>query len=332
MTSSLRATTHRTVSTLTLLSSSSGRQPSIDLLFKGSASFSGTANNAYDVLIVDEAHRLVERSQYEPSGSNQIANIIRSARVSVFFIDEDQRVKYSDYGTVKRIKAFAKKAGAKIFEDELVSQFRCNGSDGYLSWLTDVLELRETANYDLEGIDYDFKVMDSPAELEQAIRAKNGDNKARIVAGYCWNWPKKTRLDSDYHDITIGNWSMSWNLDGGEPFAIGANSVNEAGCIHTVQGLEFEYVGVIIGPDMCYEDGHIVTDRKKRAKTDRSLDGIGRLPEAEAAAEADVIIKNTYRTLMTRGQRGCYVYCTDAALGEYLKKRLAVVEYDSVGK
>ena len=138
----------------------------------------------------------------------------------------------------------------------------------------------------------------------------------------------------EYHDITIGNWSMSWNLDGGEPFAIGSESVHEAGCIHTVQGLEFEYVGVIIGPDMRFENGRVVTDRKKRARTDRSLDGLGRLSEEEASAEADVIIKNTYRTLMTRGMKGCYVYCVDAALGEYLRERAksVVVEYSSVGK
>lgn len=305
------------------------RANSIDSLFKGSGSFTHTAENVFDALIVDEAHRLVERSQYEPAGSNQIVNIIRSARMSVFFIDEDQRVKYSDYGTIKRIKAFAEAAGAKVYEDALVSQFRCNGSDGYLSWLTDVLEVRETANYDLEGIDYDFKVVDSPEELERAIREKNTNNKARIVAGYCWNWPTENRADSSYHDITIGDWSISWNLNGGEPFAIGENSVNEAGCIHTVQGLEFEYVGVIIGPDMRYEDGHVVTDRTKRARTDRSLAGIGRLSEEEAASEADIIIKNTYRTLMTRGQKGCYVYCTDSALSDYLKRRLVSIEYDS---
>lgn len=182
---------------------------SVDLLFKGSASFSDVANNAYDVLIVDEAHRLVERSQYERSGSNQIENIIRSARVSVFFIDEQQRVKYSDYGTIKRIRSFARAAGAQIYEDELSSQFRCNGSDGYLSWLTDALEMRHTANVDLGGIEYDFRVFDTPEELEQAIVAKNQRNKARLVAGYCWEWPKATRAASGYHDITIGDWSMS---------------------------------------------------------------------------------------------------------------------------
>lgn len=107
--------------------------------------------------------------------------------------------------------------------------------------------------------------------------------------------------------------------------------MHEAGCIHTVQDLEFEYVGVIIGPDMRYESGHVVTDRSKRARADRSLAGIGRLSAQEADDEADVIIKNTYRTLMTRGLKGCYVYCVDPGLAEHLRERAEpwVVEYSS---
>ena len=299
------------------------KKKNVDLLFKGSASFSNTGYNVYDVLIVDEAHRLVERSQYEKKGSNQIENIIRSAKCSIFFIDENQRVKFTDYGTVDHILEYATKFGAEVYSDQLASQFRCNGSDGYLAWLDDVLEIRETANYDFEGIDFEFKVLDSPAALQSDIVSKNDRNKARLVAGYCWEWPTKERTNTDYHDIQIDDWSISWNLDGSEPFAIGENSVNEAGCIHTVQGLEFDYVGVIIGPDMRYEDGHIVTDRSKRAKTDRSLAGMGKLPADEQAKQADIIIKNTYRTLMSRGMKGCGVYCTDESLRAYLKERIA---------
>ena len=118
---------------------------------------------------------------------------------------------------------------------------------------------------------------------------------------------------------------MSWNLDGGKTYATDPNSINEVGCIHTTQGLEFDYVGVIIGEDMRYEGGHIVTDFTRRAKTDQSLKGIKSLYKedpAKAEAIADEIIKNTYRTLMTRGMKGCYVYCCDERLAEYLKKRL----------
>ena len=114
---------------------------------------------------------------------------------------------------------------------------------------------------------------------------------------------------------------MSWNLDGGEIFALGENTVKQAGCIHTTQGLEFDYVGVIIGDDMRYDGEHIITDYKKRAKTDNSLSGIGKYNESDKKKIADEIIKNTYRTLMTRGIKGCYVYCTDKKLAAYLKER-----------
>lgn len=129
---------------------------------------------------------------------------------------------------------------------------------------------------------------------------------------------------TNYYDIEIGDLKMSWNL-GNSIFAIDDSSINEVGCIHTSQGLEFDYVGVIIGLDMRYEEGHVVTDFTQRAKTDQSLKGIKKLYKEDpsyAETVADEIIKNTYRTLMTRGMKGCYVYCVDKKLGEYLKTRL----------
>ena len=210
---------------------------------------------------------------------------------------------------------------------ELLSQFRCNGSNGYLAWLDDMLQIHETANYSLDGLDYDFQVLDSPEDVQRLILEKNRQsNKARILAGYCWNWPKEHRRNTGYHDITIGDFGISWNLDSGESFATSPTSVNEAGCIHTTQGLEFDYVGVIIGDDMRFYDGHVVTDYTKRAKTDQSVKGLKKLyqehPE-EAKERADEIIKNTYRTLMTRGMKGCYVYCTDTEMADYMRRRLA---------
>ena len=192
-----------------------------------------------------------------------------------------------------------------------------------------VWKIRQTANFDLDGLDYDFKVCDTPEEVRQIILEKNKEaNRARILAGYCWNWPKAYRNDSTFYDIKIGDFGISWNLDNGETFALGKDSVNEAGCIHTTQGLEFDYVGVLIGDDIRYEDGHIVTDFKKRASTDQSIKGLKKLyatnPE-EALQRADEIIKNTYRTLMTRGMKGCYVFCTDPGLQEYLLKRATKV-------
>ena len=296
----------------------------IQYLFQSSSNFIDEESNAIDCLIVDEAHRLNERSfKGYMCGENQVKEIINAARYSIFFLDENQRVTLKDIGSEEEITKFANELGAGIFTYELESQFRCNGSDGYIAWLDNVLEVRDTANYTLEGFDYDFRVFDNPNDLKEIIEEKNKENnKSRLVAGYCWEWPKKERDNPDYHDIVIPeyNFSMSWNLENKEIFAIGENSVHQVGCIHTVQGLEFDYIGVIIGEDMRYENHHIVTDYKKRAKTDTSLHGIENYDVEERKRLADEIIKNTYRTLMTRGLKGCYVFCVDKDLNEYIKK------------
>ena len=312
------------------------KKSSVDNLFKGSGCYTEAPMNSVGTILADEAHRLNEKSgMFQNMGENQIKEIIHASRCSVFFIDESQRVTTSDIGSIAEIEKWAERENSEVIKMELVSQFRCNGSDGYLAWIDDVLQIRDTANYDLEGIDYDIRICDSPKEMEHIVIEKNRiRNRARILAGYCWNWPKDTRNDVNYHDIKIGDYGISWNLDGGDAFAINPDSVHEAGCIHTSQGLEFDYVGVIIGDDMRYENGEIVTDYSKRAKTDQSMKGIKGLAKDDpekASQLADEIIKNTYRTLMTRGMKGCYVYCTDPGLQMYLRRRLSVYA-DEVGK
>lgn len=300
---------------------------SIDNMFKGSGTYVDAPYDSVDVIIADEAHRLNEKSGlYANQGFNQICEIIRAAKLSVFFIDESQRVTLKDIGSVDEIKHWAAAEHAEVYEEELVSQFRCNGSDGYLAWLDDVLDIRKTANYDLDEINYEFVVFDSPQEVhEEILRHNEESNKSRLLAGYCWDWPSgEGRKNTNVHDIKIDEFEISWNLADGEEFAISPTSVNEAGCIHTTQGLEFDYAGVIIGDDLRYEDGHLVTDFEKRAKTDSSLKGIKKIAKEDperAKKLADEIIKNTYRTLMTRGMKGCYVYATDPGLREYLRWR-----------
>lgn len=302
----------------------------IDSCFQNSGNFVDVEKNAIDSLIVDEAHRLTEKSGFMNNlGENQIKEIINASKCSIFFIDEDQRVTIKDIGTIDSIKKFADELGAEYEKITLESQFRCNGSDGYLAWLNNLLNIKQTANFDDMDFKYDFKVFDDPNEMREAIIEKNkANNKSRIVAGYCWDWDKDNKDNTNFYDITIPKYQfgMSWNLgEDSQTWAVNQNSVNEAGCIHTCQGLEFDYVGVIIGDDMIYRDGEIITDVSKRAKTDQSIKGIKKLidknPE-EAEKLADRIIKNTYKVLMTRGMKGCYVFCTDNELKEYLKSKV----------
>ena len=304
-------------------------QTYINHLFQGSGSFIDEERNKLDCLVVDEAHRLNAKSgMFQNKGENQIKEIINAAKFSIFFIDENQKVTLKDIGSEDLIRKFANEQGAGIYTFDLDSQFRCNGSDGYVAWLDRVLDIKDTANFDIDGFDYDFRVLDDPNEVRKLVEEKNTENKSRMVAGYCWNWISEGKNNSEIHDIEIPqyNFGMSWNLGNSTTWAIDPESVKEIGCIHTCQGLEFDYVGVIIGDDLRFEDGKIVTDYNKRAKTDTSLNGIKKIAkeQGEVAANkiADNIIKNTYRTLMTRGMKGCYVYCTDQKLKEYLKENI----------
>lgn len=296
--------------------------------FSGSGAFIDTEPNTYEALIVDEAHRLNEKSGlYGNLGENQIKELIDSAKCSIFFIDEDQRVTLSDIGSKKAIRAFAKAKGATVEEYTLSSQFRCSGSDGYLAWLDDVLDIRDTANPLLDTGEYEFKVFDSAQAMHEAIEEKNHGNKARVVAGYCWPWLSKK--DSQASDIVIGNdYARQWNLDqDGSLWIIAPNSVEQVGCIHTCQGLEVDYIGVIIGPDLIVRDGQVVTSPHARDKHDKSIRGWKKLMKEKpdlAQQETDLIIKNTYRTLMTRGMKGCYLYCTDPETAQYFSSRLAI--------
>ncbi len=304
------------------------KKSQVSNFFTGSGSFVGEEESVFDALIVDEAHRLNKKSgMFKNLGENQVKEIINAAKCSIFFIDEDQKVTWHDIGKKEEIEWWASKIGARVQNLKLESQFRCNGSDGYLSWLDNILCIEDTANTTLEGIDYDFKVVDSPNELRDIIFEKNkATNKARLVAGYCWDWVSKK--DKSLNDIVIPEYDfgMKWNLaSDGNVWIISPKSVNEVGCIHTCQGLEVDYIGVIVGDDFVVRDGEVITNPRKRAKTDASLKGYKKELREDpdfATEKADAIIKNTYRTLMTRGMRGCYVYFTDKETADYFKDRI----------
>lgn len=175
------------------------RKTRINNLFKGSGSFVESAENEFDVLIVDEAHRLNAKSgMFQNLGENQIKEIIKASKFSIFFIDESQRVTLKDIGSIEEIQKYIRNANAESELMELESQFRCNGSDGYIAWLDDVLDIRKTANNDGFDLDYDIRICDTPNEVRDLIFEKNKiNNKARLLAGYCWDWiadGKKNRI------------------------------------------------------------------------------------------------------------------------------------------
>lgn len=301
-------------------------------LFSGSASYTNTSENSYDLLLVDEAHRLKLRSQYV-KGVNQIMEIINSTRTAVFFIDEAQKVTWQDIGEISAIEDFARMAGAEVQHLELTSQFRCSGSDDYMVWLDNVLGVKKDSASYFSPERFDFRIVDSPSELRELIRERNQvSNKARIVAGYCWDWVSKKSRGT--YDIVFPEYGFEaeWNLtEQGGAWIVHPDSVEQVGCIHTCQGLELDYVGVIIGPDLVVQGNRLATNPSARAKTDKSMHGHKKeLKEDPLAAstKADVLIRNTYRTLMSRGMKGCYVYFTDQETSDYFKMLLPAKETD----
>lgn len=296
----------------------------ISQLFRSPFGLASVPANSYDCLIVDEAHRLVKKMYGDWNGENQVKECINASLLTVFLLDEDQAVTTKDIGSVQEISKWCEELGSTIImreETKLTSQFRCNGSDAYIQFIDNLLQRKEESiAVPLSELNYDFRLFDDASQMRDALRAKNAiNNKARMVAGYCYDWNVKNRRGDV--DIELpGGFQAKWNLANDKIWAINPRSFEEVGCIHTAQGLEFDYVGVLIGKDLTYDksSGRIVTN-KSAISTDDKSSGIRGASEEDARR----LILNTYKTLLTRGQKGCYVYCEDEALREYFKKMLA---------
>ena len=294
----------------------------IKSLFKSSDSFWNAPANLLDCIIVDEAHRLKKKSAIF-HGENQVKELINAGRVTVFFIDEDQKITTKDIGSKDEIRKWAAYYGIPVYEGEdlnLVSQFRCNGSDGYLNFLDNLLGIRSTANLTFD-YDYEIRLFRSPVKMREALREKNDlNNKSRMIAGYCYEWVTENNPQGDEYDIILEDgFRAKWNFSN-SLFAIAPDSFDQVGCIHTTQGLEFDYCGIIIGQDLRYEDGQVITDPSKEAVSDKSSG----IRSCKDKVLADKLIRNTYKTLMSRGQKGCYLYCEDKPLLEYISRMLGI--------
>lgn len=304
------------------------KRGSIASLFGGSGAFHDSEPDVFDVLIVDEAHRLNKKSGlYGSLGTNQVMEIMRSAACSIFFVDDLQMVTLADIGSSAEIRQWAKAAGAELIELELDSQFRCSGSESYLPWLDDTLGLRSSDAVAFDRRSFDFRVIDTPEALHELIERHNSANRARVVAGYCWDW--KSKRDPRAFDIEIGDYRRRWNLgsDGGL-WIVAPTSISEVGCIHTCQGLEVDYIGVIVGPDLLFRNGRLTTAVENRSSMDRSVRGYQSALRQQGSTVADLadrLIRNTYRTLMSRGMKGCFIHCVDAETQQYFRRRLGDV-------
>ena len=308
------------------------------MLFSNVTSFvpSSSDENSVDVLLVDEAHRIQKNAnnQYTKAENrtdlSQIDTIIRAAKITVFFIDDRQAIRGVEIGSASMIREAAERWNASVEECELKSQFRCNGSDNYLNWLEQVLYNKQvTSHFDTE--DFDLRIMDSPQKMYESLVEQNNvpGQTARLMAGFCWPWSTNVVNGDLVKDVKIGTFAMPWetndkvdrrSLKVSYPrwyeWAYKPEGIKQVGCIYTSQGYEFDYAGVIIGPDLKYDpvEDKIITDKSA------CKDPVLKRTQKEATMTFDDYVRNIYRVLMSRGMKGCYLYVCDKELRKYLKE------------
>jgi DUF2075 family protein len=299
-------------------------------------SYRDAAPGEIDALICDEAHRIREtsNSRFTPKAKRstepQIRELLRAAKVAVFFIDDRQGVRPKEIGSSEYIKRHATEVGSEVSEFELEVQFRCSGSAGFVNWVTNTLQIERTANVLWTGAEaFEFQIFPTPQAMEAAIRAKTGEGvTARLAAGYCWDWSDPNSDGTLVDDVVIGDWRKPWNarpdagrLAKGIPtadlWATDSGGIEQVGCIYTAQGFEVDYIGVIWGKDLTYDfDGHAWIGNKQESR-DRTV--------KQSKADFLQLVKNTYRVLLSRGMKGCYVCFLDRDTERFVRSRIDLV-------
>lgn len=301
--------------------------------FKYFNSYAEAEPNEIDVLICDESHRIrtTSVSRFTPthqrSGLPQVQELIRASRVGVFFVDDRQVVRPGEIGSSDYIRAQAEALGCRVIDYELKAQFRCAGSDQFVEWVNSTLGIERTPNAILQETDaFEFRICDSPEQLEQTIQARAREGaSARLAAGFCWPWSDPDSAGRLENDVVVGSFARPWNakssagrLAPGIPkenlWAHDPNGIHQVGCIYTAQGFEFDYVGVIFGRDLTYDLDRQAWIGHPEASHDKVV--------KRAKDDFVVLVKNTYRVLLSRGLKGCYVYFEDKATERFFRSRI----------
>lgn len=290
--------------------------------------------NTLDVLICDEAHRIRSSSNSRftrkdsRSERRQIEELLDACQVLVLFIDDYQIVRPNEIGSVQYVRDFvATRSDVDIHTYKLKVQFRCAGSESFINWVNNTLGIVDTTTTMLEPTsEFDFRICDTPEEMGSLIRdrAKEGST-ARMMAGFCWPWSKPTPDGDLVEDVVIGGWKHPWNarpeagrLKPGIPsaslWAHDQAGINQIGCIYSAQGFEFDYAGVIIGPDLTYD----FDTESWKGHPSKSWDTALRSTKETYMEYA----KNLYRVLLTRGMKGCYVYFVDKETERFVRSRI----------
>lgn len=298
-------------------------------LFKFFNSFSTTEENSIDVLVADEAHRIRESSNSrftrrgDRSNLPQIDELLKIAKLSIFFIDENQIVRPNEIGSVELIKTASQKLGIKeadLAEFELKTQFRCSGSDAYLQWIDHVLDIRETELTEFDA-KMEFRIFDDPASMMEEIRKRNKEapNKSRVVAGFCWPWSDPRPDGTLVKDVKIGDFEMPWEQKNQFwKWATDDAGMEQVGTVYTAQGFEFDYIAVIFGNDLVFDQ----SENKWKAIPQNSSDSQVKRNNQALTQH----LKNVYRVLLSRAHKGVYVYFMDKGTEAYFRSHMPEIK------
>lgn len=298
-------------------------------LFKYFNSFMDAGTHDIEVLICDEAHRVREtsvnrytRKEHRGAARPQMVELISVARVPVFLLDEYQVVKPGELGSIDVINSFAEKLGVDVEVVSLHDQFRCGGSENYEKWVLGLLGLSGTGPVVWNGDDgFELRVAETPEEMVAYLldRQRTGGT-ARMSAGYCWRWSKPKTDGTLVPDVRIGDWAWPWNAQsergvgdapGSAYWATDPRGFGQVGCVYTAQGFEYDWSGVIVGPDLVARNGRLVSRREESRDPAYT--------RSVSDDEVDRLIRNTYKVLLTRGMRGTVIYSTDPETRGFLR-------------
>lgn len=310
-----------------------------DIYFKYFNQYDRLPKDSLDLLICDEAHRI--RGDVDArTRMLQVEQIINAAKVTVFFIDDNQHIRPNEIGSSQYIeenaKGYERKARERVtvWKTKLTSQFRCGGMDGFISWIDNTLDIDKTANvlWRNDEKEFEFKIFNAPDDVEKALFEKAAEGyKVRMTAGFCWPWTEAGDKNGDLvDDVVIGDYKRSWNpsdkanykvkqnhdIPSAEMWPTDIRGMNQVGCVYTVQGFEYDYVGVIFGEDLHYDNGWKVNKNK-------SFDTLIKKSSDEEFMKS---LKNVYRVLLSRGVKGCYVYFMDKKTEQFVKSRIDKVK------
>ena len=282
-----------------------------------------------DVVIVDEAHLLLTQGKQSYRGKNHLQDLLERAKVVVIVFDIKQILTTEQIWDVEKLNDYIECAKNKNNHVTLKNQMRINSDEKTVKWIRNLVDNKKINDIPRDKKGYDIKIFDSPEELESCIREKaqsTDSGISRMLATFDWQYNNnKSPENEDYWRVKVGNWSMPWNYQlkvsrkqKNLPWVEQDQTIDEIGSTFTIQGLDLNYAGVIIGPSVKYRNGEIVFDEKssanKKATRRRTLE------DGSKQHFSQMLLKNELNILLTRGVNGLYIYAVDEQLREALKK------------